>query len=331
MSQVKVRSRVRSLGRRGLSGALRQVPSAMFEPMRASFPAAPTTSLRHRAERRLLEVVRHRGLPADLETFTLIDNPNISLVNADSFIVERLYWFGERKGYEPEVIRWWRPFCARSNGILDIGANIGYYAVQGGIASRGTKYTAVEPHPGCARTCRANVALNGLDLVEVVEAAAVAKVGSPEMELHLPEGRDHYVDAPCSGFVGKTEVHHEDVTAYRSITVSTVELRTLCDGVDLIKIDVEGQEHALLSSISGYLRAEMPTVFVEILDDTPKLRAFIADLCATTEYRCFVPTLHALRPLTLSALESVSLVEDFRTRDIILTADRSLTSAAVMD
>jgi FkbM family methyltransferase len=271
--------------------------------------------------RTLLEGVRHRGIPNEVETFRVVDNPGVTFVRADSFVTERLYWFGERYGYEPGGIHWWRQFCRESERVLELGANIGYYTVQGGRAAPNAHYTAVEPHPGCVATCRRNVQVNGLSNVDVIEAAAVAHTESGRVTLRLPGGKDHYTEAPSTGFVGRNEVHHADADdpSYGEVVVPAVELRSLMAGVDLLKLDVEGQEFDLLSSITDELGSRRPTIFLELLDDTPALRALVADLCTSVGYRCFVPTLGGLVPLSVDGVSSLDVRSRSDTRDIVMT------------
>jgi FkbM family methyltransferase len=297
------------------------VPAPALEKLRRSFPSTPAASVRHRIERQVLEVVRHRGIPAEVEAFQLIDNPSVSLVRADSFVAERSYWFGETFGYEPGGIHWWRFFCQRAERILELGANIGYYTVQGAAAAPEARYMAVEPHPGCALTCRRNIEINRLRNVEVIEAAAVGFAEAPEVTLMLPGGHDHYVEAPCTGFVGRNELHRADADDpnYQSVVVPAIELRSLIAGVDLFKLDVEGQEHALLSSIEQELRTSRPTIFLEILDGTPKLRSFVIELCADTGYGCYIPTLQGLIPIPAGEIANRSVDSRFGTRDVVLT------------
>lgn len=315
-------AQARSICRRGLSAALRQVPSSAFSALRHSFPTTAPASVRHELQRRVLEVVRHRGVPSEIDVFALVDNPSVSLVNSDSFVIERLYWFGERFGYEPEVLMWWRHYCARSSKILELGANVGYFTVQGAQAARTADYTAVEPHPGAAAICRRNVSVNGLQNVRVVQAAAVPVITESPLELRLPGGRDHYTQAPCTGFVGDSEVHQEpEVASYEVVRVEPVEFRSLMSGTDLLKLDVEGLEHDLLHSIRDVLRSRRPTLFLEVLDATPKLRSLVADLCGQGGYDCFVPTVDGLVPLAPARIATVRMAAEFGTRDLLVTCD----------
>lgn len=144
---------------------------------------------------------------------------------------------------------------------------------------------------------------------------------APNVTLRLPGGKDHYSEAPSTGFVGRNEVHQGDADdpSYSEVLVPAIELRSIIRGVDLMKLDVEGLEFKLLSSISEEVRSQTPTIFLELLDDTPKLHEFVAELCRTTEYHCYVPTVGTLVPLSLDDVSSMSVEARFETRDIVLT------------
>jgi len=326
----RLRGTTRDRARRVVTAGLRRIPDSAFAPLRTSFPSSEPASARHHLQQSLLKAARYRGVPPDLDSFVLPDNPSVRLANADSFIVEWLYWFGERYGYEPGTITWWKRFCASSTHILELGANIGYYVIQGAQAGPQAHYVGVEPHPGCAAVCRRNIELNGITNAEVVEAAAVPGPDSPSVELVLPGGRDHYTQAPATGFVGVNDVHHaaEDRTTYTSVTVPSISINDLLvNGLDLVKMDVEGQEHALLSAALHRFLELRPTLFVEVLDTTPKLRALILDHLLPAGYRCYVPTPGALVPLSASNLASAWIYQEYATRDVVLTCLDPLPSA----
>jgi len=321
MNVAKLAPEVRSRGRRALKAALCRVPSGPLESLRASFPKTDQASLRHRLERGALELARHRGIPSELDDFPVVDNPEVRFTRVDSFIAERAYWFGERFGYEPGGIHCWREFCRTSKNILELGANIGYYTVHGARAAPTARYVAVEPHPGCAETCRRNLQINNINSVTVVEAAAVNEVTFQSLDLLLPGGHDHYAEAPCTGFVGRNELHRDDFNdpSYKTVAVPAVELRSLIGGVDLLKLDVEGQEYDLLFSVLAEVTSLRPTIFLELLDETPKLRSLIVDFCNNLGFRCFTPTLSGLVPIPTWEIESSSVQARSNTRDVVLS------------
>lgn len=322
MRSSRLRAMARDRARRAFAATLRCVPDRFFVPLRASFTSSAPSSVLHRVEWLMLMAARYRGVPAGIESFTLTDNPSIRIANADSFIVEWLYWFGERHGYEGATIRWWKDFCARSSSIVEFGANIGYYTVQGAAVAPGSRYCAVEPHPGAAALCRRNLVLNAINNVEVVEAAAVDTISSQTVELVLPGGRDHYRDAPCGGFVGVNAFHQstEDRSSYSTTLVPAVPVSALITReTDLVKMDVEGQEHNLLCAVLDLLKDTRPTLFLELLDDTSSLRALIVKELMPAGYLCFVPTYRGLIPLKEADIPHVSLARNYGTRDIIIT------------
>jgi hypothetical protein len=58
----------------------------------------------------------------------------------------------------------------------------------------------------------------------------------------------------------------------------------LIKGCDLVKIDAEGIEGALLSSVREWLLAERPTLLIEVLPEARDLGAFLAALAAEAGY-----------------------------------------------
>jgi FkbM family methyltransferase len=313
-SSIDLRAWARATARRTVASVLSLVPLACLSWMRHAYAGRGAAPWRRRVLRPVLEVLRHRSLDA-VGTFAVADRPEVRLVAADSLVIRRLYWLGER-GYEASEAGWWRWFCERSAHILELGANVGYYTVQGGLAGPGAAYVAVEPHPYVVDVLRENLRLNGLGHVRVVEAAAVGTKVEPTMELLLTD-RDHY-GAPTGAYL---RAGAEGVTrkASSSVTVDLVEARHLIDGVDLLKLDTEGHEGEILSSVEDHLRRCRPTLFVELGEGSPVLRRLLTDLCRSSGYRAYVVGAPCLEPLDVEELAAVSPLDRSGTRDLILT------------
>jgi FkbM family methyltransferase len=289
------------------AGVVRRLPVTVADRLRGPV-TAPPRSPRRRAHDALLQVLRRGGIPAGVTTFTLRDNRDLRFVNAESLVLHQLYWFGEQ-GWEPQLLPWWRRFCRRSSAILELGANVGYFTVQGAKAGPQARYTAVEPYPFSARVCRANLELNHVKSVELVTAAAVAQLATPTVAFiragtELPE--------PMSRRVRQT------------ISVPAVDVRPLLSGVDLLKLDVEGQEHALLAASREHLRARRPTVFVEVLPGTARLRRLIAELCRDDGFHCYVPHAGSLVRLEAPDILDAPLLDRYGGQDVILSAEPDL-------
>jgi FkbM family methyltransferase len=309
--------------RRAVAGVVRRLPVPVADRLRG--PATgPPGSARRRARQALLEALRRGGIPAGVATFALSDNPGLRFVNhADSLVLDQLYWFGEQ-GWEPRLLPWWLRCCAQASAVLELGANVGYFTVQGARANPAARYVAVEPHPVSAGVCRANLALNGVGSVELVEAAAVGGPGPAAVERRVPADQ---LATPTVAFLGAgTELParmRRHVTG--SVTVPAVDVRSLLAGVDLLKLDVEGQEHTLLAAARDHLHARRPTVFVEVLPGTTRLRHLLAELCRGDGYHCYVPAADgALVRLDPADLPGARLLERYGGQDVILSPNPRL-------
>jgi FkbM family methyltransferase len=290
------------------------VPVASFVRRRLASWTLPRSGWR----RSLLRALYRSGIPRGVARFRLVDDPDLEFVAVDSQVLEQLYWVGAR-GWEPELLPWWRACCRSARGVLELGANVGWFAVQGGRAAPDVRYVAVEPHPLSAQVCRMHLALNGVMSVDVVEAAAVADPALPSVSLHVPTDQGA---TPTVAFLAADTELPADMAGTEPgvVDVPAVDVRSLLDGVDLIKLDVEGQEHVLLGAMGPYLREHHPTLFVEVLPGTTQLRALLADLCTTDGYRCFAFGPDGPVALGAEALASVRLMDEFGCQDVVLCA-----------
>jgi len=303
--------------RGGVSPTGRWIARAVVAPLPVAAADALRRALRPRAgsSRRaglrvaVLRRLFEGGIPRAVSTFRLVDDPGLEFVAVDSQVLEQLYWCGEQ-GWEPELLPWWRAFCRNSRSVLELGTNIGYFAVQGGRAAPRARYVAVEPHPLSAEICRTHLRINQVASVEVVEAAAVADAAVSSVALHVPADQ---ASTPTVAFLAADTELPSEMTGHVTGVheVPAIDVRRLLDGVDLIKMDVEGQEHVLLGAMRPYLRDRRPTLFVEVLPRTVKLRTLLAELCTEDGYRCYAATLGGLVELPPERLATVRLQEEY--------------------
>jgi FkbM family methyltransferase len=301
MTELSPRVRARF----ALGKALARVPLSTVE--RARRAIARVGPLRPVAA-----VLRHRPLH-DLTDFEVLDHPGLRLVATDSLLVRRVFWYGEA-GYEGAEPHLWRTFCRRASRIVEIGANVGFYSVQAGLAAPTASVVAVEPHPDSAATVRANLALNGVVNVEVIEAAVVGRVDTPTVELMLPD-RDRYT-TPMGAYVSGADVANRP--AGRAVRVAAVAAGTVLAGADLLKLDIEGLETDVLSSARAEIEAARPVIFVEVLTSAPRLRALIVDWHDTLDYVVFAIGTSGLHLLDTEQLRSPDPLPQFGTRDVVL-------------
>ena len=181
-------------------------------------------------------------------------------------VTNHLYWHGVA-GYEPEVVDVLLPLSRGARVVLDVGANVGVYAMLAAFSNPDARVIAFEPVDDVFERLAANVALNRLSGVVCVRAAVGAARG--QIPLYSPIGR---IDT-----IASTSVDHWVKWAPGPWRCDLAEVISLDDfaeeaklpGVDLVKIDVEQQEHAVLQGMQGLLSNQRPHIVCEVLPHGP--------------------------------------------------------------
>jgi FkbM family methyltransferase len=285
----------------------------------------PRTALEKARERQILvSVLRHSSIAA-LGSFTVPGSNPITLAAVDSRLTRMLYWYGA-DGYEQNEVFWWRRLCEQATGILEIGANIGYYTVHGALAAPNTPYLAVEAHPSTIAILRRNLALNSLDHVNTIHGAVVGTPVADHLDLALPDFEQY--EAPTGAFLNSgTEGVGERRAAHRTISVPALGASALVSGVDLIKLDIEGAEYDVLHALKDTILEGRVTVLVEVLRNTPRLRSLLLDL-ERQGYGFWLVSGTELRRVPGSAIESSDIYTTYGSRDVAVIPDERRASLA---
>jgi FkbM family methyltransferase len=132
--------------------------------------------------------------------------------------------------------------------ILDCGANIGYTLLHYKRQFPNARITAFEPDPQFVPILRRNLARNGGDDVELVEAAAWTRDGRARWAMEAKDG---------------SRLAADDDGAARVTEVATIDLARYLDrDIDLLKMDIEGAEFEVLPHIAPHL-ARVRNIIVE--------------------------------------------------------------------
>jgi FkbM family methyltransferase len=174
--------------------------------------------------------------------------------------------------------------------VFDVGANYGLHALR--FLVHGARVLAFEPNPECHRWFRAWCAANGvrceLDAVAVADAAGTAVLTFPQGRLYLgtimPAVRAGWGDEAVRTLTVRT-VTLDDVVADRGVVP------------DLVKIDTEGSELAVLRGAAQLLRSAQPTLVFEAWHNAD-VRHAMWRLLARHGYDIAALDGSALRPLT---------------------------------
>lgn len=305
-----------------LDDVLSHVPLAAYRPLRECVLRLPrwnpvrvvaTKLLRRAAQAHRGTLMQRLGAAGELRP---LDAPGLSFEPADSMVMDAVYWFGIR-GYEGIVAQVWTQLCRNARAVLEIGGNVGLFAVIGGKATTG-RYTVVEPVPAIAATLRANLRRNGLTgRVTLVEGAAIPGDAEKPVLLNLPnEGRAMPVGAHL---LEQVEVSGRQTLT--ELTVRGIPVRTLAAECDLIKIDAEGVEAVLLADLWPLLQTARPTMLIEVLPEATQLGGMIVKLARDLGYGIYVlPEFGSDRVVTVPADSfTAETPRRHRSKDIVLS------------
>lgn len=131
--------------------------------------------------------------------------------------------------------------------IVDLGANIGAAAAFLAHLFPGAVVVAVEPSPSSYETLRENLdrAVPGS---RAVNAALVPRAGSYRIEPGRSPSGDRVVDAAT----GDGEVQVQGAAGFEALTIDQLLDREAPDGVDLLKVDIEGAEAEFFAGVAGW-------------------------------------------------------------------------------
>lgn len=186
-----------------------------------------------------------------------------------------------------------------SNKFLDIGANMGFYAIGAALVNKNIEVIAFEPNPGIRNSLSENIRLNNVDRnIQILEFALSNFSGNANFSVPAFTG---------SGGGSLMNLHPEEGLPNEfSVSVERLDnLSAKTSGADLVKIDVEGAEFQLIQGAIQTLKATRPTIVIELLrkwmnpfGSTPQ---DVIDLLSDLDYICFA--------VGETSLQQVSIVD----------------------
>lgn len=170
----------------------------------------------------------------------------------------QIYFFGTYQ-MEEQLLKIWEHEAKSARMVFDVGANAGVYSLASLAANEHATVHAFEPTPEIASRLRDTVALNRLLRLHVHELAVFSENGRASLrrfrgETGANEGMNFITAA------------REDETE----SVAAVSLDSFCDEhgidrIDLLKLDIQGQEHRALAGAARLLGAcRIRMIFTEL-------------------------------------------------------------------
>jgi FkbM family methyltransferase len=152
-------------------------------------------------------------------------------------------------------------FAKLGGSVIDIGANVGYYAlVLGSLISGKDKLIAIEANPRVYSNLQKNISLNSMDDKVVLE----------NLLLSDKEELVKFYEPISSGSSAASlrNLHPEEDSVIQNIASARLDdLKSLnnLDCINLIKIDVEGAELEVIKGALEIIKLHTPVIFVELL------------------------------------------------------------------
>lgn len=156
--------------------------------------------------------------------------------------------------YEPHVTQVFRTYLEPGMRVLDIGANIGYFSLlSSSIIGENGHVFSIEPNSNNCRKLQASKSINKLSNITIMQVAA-------SDDTTLLAMNTSYSNGTTSGLSSEIDI------LMRSSTVPAFKIDNLKDfdeGVNFIKIDVEGAEYKALKGAELMLTKFKPMIVSE--------------------------------------------------------------------
>jgi FkbM family methyltransferase len=155
--------------------------------------------------------------------------------------------------FEPIAVDEMRRHLKSGGTLLDVGANIGFYTIEGAQAvGPSGKVISIEAVPHHAQSVRDSAALNDMKNVEVVSVAAADADG--EATITLPTQANHGMYT--LGKVAGTESYCVPMRKIDDLVGAT--------RIDFVKMDIEGSEYRALLGARRMLERDRPPILIEL-------------------------------------------------------------------
>ena len=175
----------------------------------------------------------------------------------DDIVAWHYFWLGD-DAYEPELTRLWVDWASTAATVLDVGAYTGLMSLLAALINPECHVHAIEPVERTVERLRINLRVNGvLDRVTTHARAASDEFGVEMINYYREEN-----------FLGTGSSIHDKgkrIFARRMIQMVNLDLYLgSTNRFDLIKIDVEGFEPAVLKGLSSVLARDKPRLLLEV-------------------------------------------------------------------
>jgi FkbM family methyltransferase len=219
------------------------------------------------------------------EVIIEIDDVAIKMFSdCDDGIVDALYYNSSHYS-EIEELSLFGNLARRSNFILDIGANTGFYSVFSAAKNPDAEIWAFEPYSSNIARLRYNLKLNNVKNVTLIDKAIGDEIKT--IKISVPE--NNQICDTVSADAEFSNLFYKKFIAYKEVEVEQIKLDSLSYNrkIDLIKIDVENYELAVLEGARELLASMSPVIQCEIFVDESRIE-FFEKVLKPLGYNCYM-------------------------------------------
>ncbi len=195
-------------------------------------------------------------------------------------IENELFWRGIG-GWEKISLELWSRLSQQAQVIFDIGANTGIYSLVAKTMNPAATVVAAEPVARVHAKLVKNIELNDMDILAL--RTAISDHTGVAILYDMIDS-EHVLSVSLDPEWNKTS------TALHPVEVPTMTVMDLLDQagsrtVDLLKIDVETHEPAVLRGFQELLRRDRPTMMIELL--TNEVAESVSEIIAGLDYEYY--------------------------------------------
>ncbi len=203
---------------------------------------------------------------------------------------------GEGEWFEKEM-EFWRHFIKPGMTVIDVGANAGVYTFSAAlqVGSEG-RVLAVEPFSSCVNYLKETCRVNKLTQVTVCSGAASNFNGTVKLLLHNASELNEVVSSEAAE--NMLDSRFEEAECF---TLDSLVEREKLERVDILKIDAENHELAVLEGSNKILSEMAPIILYENIAGSKGSNFQVAEYLNKLGYQLFKyqPYLQNLVPLEL--------------------------------
>lgn len=189
----------------------------------------------------------------------------------DDVVAWNYFWMGD---YEKDILDLWYEVTSKTKVALDIGAYTGLFSLV--AAMNGNEVHAFEIVPRTVERAKINVLANGLEKKIQLHPFGLSNEDSV-IDLHMPRGQDFLGTGNSIDMKTNKPLADKTLAYVRSFQTFAKEVELGSFGA--LKIDVEGHEFEVLSTMKPLLEKHRPTMIIEISGrNKPAVRGLLKEL-----------------------------------------------------